>query len=324
MKVLPARPNRPLVIPPSIWRSTCPGPGILRIQVLGDQQGNLIHLGERECSIQRRHQKLLEESPSPLVDADLRERMGQAALKVARSAGYHNAGTVEFLVEPGTTGAQCKFCFLEMNTRIQVEHPVTEMVTGIDLVREQIRIAAGSKLSHRQEEIRPRGAALECRIYAEDPHNEFFPSPGTITTYFEPSGPGVRSDSGVRAGCRVPVEYDPLIAKVITYGEDRNQAIHRMRRTLGEYRIGGVRTTIPFFQTLLSHPSFVEADLHTHFIDEHPLLTSPQELNHGETVPLVAAALHRFHQSRKPEPQTQSPRRDWRHFDRYRDPFRKW
>lgn len=299
-------------------------PRHIEIQVLGDHQGNLIHLGERECSIQRRHQKLLEESPSPLVDADLRERMGQAALKVARSADYYNAGTVEFLVEPGRTGAECRFYFLEMNTRLQVEHPVTEMVTGIDLVREQILIAAGSKLSYRQEEIQPRGAALECRIYAEDPLHEFIPSPGTITTYVEPSGPGVRSDSGVRAHCQVPLEYDPLIAKVITYGEDRNQAIQRMRRTLDEFKIGGVRTTIPFFQALLSHPAFVAADLHTHFIDEHQLLTSARESNHGETVPLVAAALHHFHQSRRSEPQTQNRRRSWRHFDRYQDPFRKW
>ena len=299
-------------------------PRHIEIQVLGDRQGNLVHLGERECSIQRRHQKLLEESPSPLLDADLRERMGQAALKAARSADYHNAGTVEFLVEPGKTGAQCKFYFLEMNTRLQVEHPVTEMVTGIDLVREQILIAAGSQLDYRQEDIQPRGGALECRIYAEDPYNEFFPSPGTITTYLEPSGPGVRTDSGVRAQCEVPVEYDPIIAKVITYGEDRNQAIRRMRRTLDEYKIGGVRTTIPFFQALLSHPAFVEADLHTHFIDEHPLLTSQAGLNHSETVPLVAAALHHFHQSRKSQPQNPGRRRSWRHFDRYQDPFRKW
>ena len=299
-------------------------PRHIEIQVLGDRQGNLVHLGERECSIQRRHQKLLEESPSPLVDADLRERMGQAALKVARSADYHNAGTVEFLVESGKTGAECNFYFLEMNTRLQVEHPVTEMVTGIDLVREQILIAAGSRLNYRQEDIQPRGAALECRIYAEDPRNDFMPSPGTITTYFEPSGPGVRNDSGVRTQSQVPVEYDPIIAKVITHGEDRDQAIHRMRRTLDEYKIGGVKTTIPFFQALLSHPSFIEAKLHTHFIDEHQILTSPQGSNYSETVPLVAAALHHFHQSRKSPPPAPSRRRPWRHFDRYQDPFRKW
>ncbi|MEE8349731.1 MAG: acetyl-CoA carboxylase biotin carboxylase subunit [Acidobacteriota bacterium] len=299
-------------------------PRHIEIQVLGDQQGHLIHLGERECSIQRRHQKLLEESPSPLVDANLREQMGLAALKVARSADYHNAGTVEFLVQPGETAAQSKFYFLEMNTRLQVEHPVTEMVTGIDLVREQIQIAAGSSLDYRQEDIQPRGAALECRIYAEDPQNEFFPSPGTLTTYQEPAGPGIRCDSGVRAGCQVPVEYDPIIAKVITYGSDRLQAIHRMRRGLDEYKISGVRTTIPFFQALLSHPAFVEAKLHTDFIDEHPFHTSRQDTSHRETVPLVAAALHRFHQSRKPRPQTPSRHRPWRHHGRCRDPFRKW
>ena len=299
-------------------------PRHIEIQVLGDHQGNLVHLGERECSIQRRHQKLLEESPSPLVDADLRERMGQAALQVARSVDYHNAGTVEFLVEPGRTGTECNFYFLEMNTRLQVEHPVTEMVTGIDLVREQIRIAAGSRLSYRQEEIQPRGAALECRIYAEDPRVDFIPSPGTITTYVEPSGPGVRTDSGVRMHSQVPVEYDPIIAKVITYGEDRDQAIHRMRRTLNEYKIGGVKTTLPFFQALLAHPAFLEGKLHTDFIDEHQLLDPPPRSNHDEIVPLVAVALHHFHQFRKSPPPTPRRHRPWKHFDRYQDPFRKW
>ncbi|MDA2933810.1 acetyl-CoA carboxylase biotin carboxylase subunit [Acidobacteria bacterium AH-259-D05] len=297
----------------------------IEIQVLGDLEGNLIHLGERECSIQRRHQKLVEESPSPFLDADSRERIGQAALTVARAAHYYNAGTVEFLVESGKQNAECKFYFLEMNTRLQVEHPVTEMVTGIDLVREQILIAAGSKLTHRQGEIRPRGAAIECRIYAEDPQSDFFPSPGTITTYFEPSGPGVRNDSGVCAQSEVPVEYDPLISKVITWGEDRRQAISRMRRALGEYKIGGVQTTIPFFEALLFHPAFVEADLHTHFIEEHQLLKSAQEeLRENETVPLIAAALHHFYRSRKLRSQTQSPHGLWKYWNRHWDPFRKW
>lgn len=243
---------------------------------------------------------------------------------MARSADYYNAGTVEFLVEPGKTDAECRFYFLEMNTRLQVEHPITEMVTGIDLVQEQILIAAGSRLSCRQQDIQPRGAALECRIYAEDPYHEFAPSPGTITTYVEPSGPGVRNDSGVRSQCQVPLEYDPIIAKIITYGEDRIQAIHRMRRALDEYRIGGIRTTIPFFLSLLTHPAFVEADLHTHFIDEHQITPSAVESNPGETVPLVAAALHYFNQSRKSEPRTPNRRRPWKYFDRYQDPFRKW
>jgi acetyl/propionyl-CoA carboxylase alpha subunit len=208
-----------------------------------------------------------------------------------------------------------------MNTRLQVEHPVTEMVTGMDLVGEQIRIAAGSTLGYGQEEIRPRGTAIECRIYAEDPYNHFFPSPGTLTTYIEPSGPGIRTDSGVCAGSTIPVEYDPLISKVIAYGENRQQAILRMQRALGEYKIGGVRTTIPFFQVLLSHPAFIEGSLDTHFIDEHQLIKNLKEEScKSDTVPLIAAALDYFHETRKPRPKVYSKRSLWKNSQHHSDP----
>ena len=300
-------------------------PRHIEIQVLADREGNVIHLGERECSIQRRHQKLLEESPSPLVDVDFRRKLGEAAVAVANTVHYHNAGTVEFLVEPDHTAGEHKFYFLEMNTRLQVEHPVTELVTGIDLVREQILIAAGSKLAYRQAELQSRGAAIECRIYAEDPGNNFFPSPGTITTYFEPSGPGIRTDSGVCAGSAIPVEYDPLISKVIAWGADRKEAISRMRRALGEYKIGGVATTLPFFQVLLSHPAFIKADLDTHFIQEHQLIERREmATERSDAVPLLAAALNYFYETQKPKPRSSGRRSLWKTYRRASDPFHKW
>jgi len=299
-------------------------PRHIEIQVLGDLKGNVIHLGERECSIQRRHQKLVEESPSPLENEEFRRKIGEAALAVAKTANYHNAGTVEFIVESAETGEN-KFYFLEMNTRLQVEHPVTELVTGIDLVSEQIRIAAGSKLACKQEEIRPRGAAIECRIYAEDPYTLFFPSPGILTTYVEPSGPGIRTDSGVGSGSTIPVEYDPLISKVIAYGENRQQAILRMQRALGEYKIGGVRTTIPFFQVLLSNPAFIEGDLHTHFIEEQQLIKRlEEESGKSDTIPLIAAAINYFHETQRPKSKVYSKRSLWRNSQHHSDPFRKW
>ena len=237
-------------------------PRHIEIQVLGDHHGNLVHLGERECSIQRRHQKVIEESPSPLVDAAMRQRIGEAAVKSTGAAGYYNAGTVEFLVD-----AQRTFYFLEMNTRLQVEHGVTEAVTGLDLVKLQIRIAANEPLPFRQDDIQLRGAALECRIYAEDPENNFFPCPGRITALETPAGPGVRDDSGVYAGWTVPVEYDPLISKLITWGATREEAIERMRRALDEYYIGGIKTNIALFKTILRFPDFLEGHLDTELID---------------------------------------------------------
>src|SRR5579885_2309354 len=237
-------------------------PRHIEIQVIGDRRGNLVHLGERECSIQRRHQKVMEECPSPLVDAEMRRRMGEAAVQAARAAGYYNAGTIEFLAD-----ANRNFYFLEMNTRLQVEHPVTEMVTGVDLVHEQIRIAAGERLSFEQNDVSFRGAALECRIYAEDPDNSFFPSPGKITSLAVPSGPGVRDDSGVYAGWSVPVEYDPLISKFIAWGPTRDEAIARMRRALNEYFVGGIQTNLSLFRSILEFPDFLQGKLDTGLID---------------------------------------------------------
>ncbi len=237
----------------------------VEFQILADAYGNVIHLGERECSIQRRHQKLIEESPSPLLadDEALRQRMGAVAVQAARAVDYLNAGTIEFLVDKNG-----QFYFLEMNTRLQVEHPVTEIVTGIDLVVEQIRIAAGQPLRHCQSKIRQRGAAIECRINAEDPYNGFLPSTGRISFIQLPTGPGVRVDSGVTAGFEVSSYYDPLIAKLIVWGETRSQAIVRMRRALEEYRILGIRTNIPFHQTMLATYPFLAGQYDTRFVEE--------------------------------------------------------
>jgi len=237
----------------------------IEFQILADQWGNVIHLGERECSIQRRHQKLIEESPSPFLGNNeaLRRRMGEVAVQAARSVDYLNTGTIEFLVDNNYN-----FYFLEMNTRLQVEHPVTEMVTGIDIVAEQIRIASGLPLSHRQEDIRWRGAAIECRINAEDPYNNFMPSVGRITLTQFPTGPGVRVDTGVHVGYEVTPYYDPLIAKLIVWGETRTQAILRLRRALEEYRIAGVRTNIPFHQSMMASYSFLSGAYNTRFVEE--------------------------------------------------------
>ncbi len=239
-------------------------PRHIEIQVLGDQFGHMIHLGERECSIQRRHQKVIEECPSPLMseDPDLRKRMGEAALRIARAAGYHNAGTVEFLVD-----GEHNFYFLEMNTRLQVEHPVTELVTGLDLVQWQLRIAAGERLTVRQEDVRWSGSAIECRIYAEDPERQFLPSPGRITRLREPAGPGVRLDSGIYEGWLVPVEYDPLLAKLAVWGSSREVAIARMKRALKEYVIAGIATNRAFFDELMEDAEFHAGRLSTAFLD---------------------------------------------------------
>lgn len=263
-------------------------PRHVEIQLLGDAYGSLIYLGERECSLQRRHQKVLEECPSPLLDETLRRRMGETAVRIGKLAGYTNAGTAEFLVDKDRN-----FYFLEMNARLQVEHPVTELVVGIDLVKEQFRIAAGERLEWRQEDVHLRGVAIEARIYAEDPARGFFPSPGLITRLAIPSGPGIRSDSGVYEGWRVPLDYDPLLAKLVVWGTDRRQAVARMRRALTEYEVAGPQTNLQFFRQLLAHPEFVEGQLDTGFIDRmlaegtlkvHP----PPELGR---VAILAAAL---------------------------------
>jgi len=268
-------------------------PRHVEIQVFGDRHGNLVYLGERECSIQRRHQKLVEECPSPLVDEAMRRRMGEAAVRAARAAGYWNAGTVEFLVD--TAGRARHFYFLEMNTRLQVEHPVTEMVTGLDLVKLQLAVAAGEPLPFTQESACGglagwRGAALECRIYAEDPDNNFFPSPGAITALSEPGGAGVRVDSGVYPGWTVPVEYDPLISKLITWGRDRSEAIGRMRRALDEYFIAGIKTTIPFFKRLMDDSEFLAGDLDTGLLDRM-LAAQPVQQETAEDLAADAAVI---------------------------------
>ncbi len=235
----------------------------VEVQFIADMHGNVVHLGERECSIQRRHQKLIEESPSPIVDAELRARMTSAALNLVRSINYANAGTAEFLVGPDRN-----FYFLEVNARVQVEHPVTEWCTGVDLVQEQFRVAAGLPLSFTQEQIELRGSAIECRISAEDPENRFLPATGMVHALQEPSGPGVRVDSSLYAGLQVPLFYDPLLSKLIVWGRDRTQAIARMRRALDEYQIVGVRTTLPFARWLMDQPRFSAADFSTDFIAE--------------------------------------------------------
>jgi len=237
-------------------------PRHIEMQILADEHGNTAYLGERECSLQRRHQKVVEEAPSPVVDPDMRRRMGEVAVRVAQAAGYTNAGTVEFLVDQ-----QKNFYFLEMNTRLQVEHPVTELVTGLDLVHLQIRIAAGERLPFAQNDVNIRGHAIECRIYAEDPDNNYFPSPGRITLLLAPSGPGIRRDSGMYEGWTVPMEYDPLLAKLIGYGTDREQAISRLTRALSEYFVGGIKTNISLFRRVLRHPDFRAAKLDTGFLD---------------------------------------------------------
>jgi len=238
-------------------------PRHIEMQVFADNHGNAVCLGERECTIQRRHQKVIEECPSPIMDADLRLRMGKSALDVVRAAGYTNAGTVEFLVDVNR-----QFYFLEMNTRLQVEHAVTEMVTGFDLVKEQIRVAAGEKLGFSQADVEMKGAAIECRIYAEDPDNNFLPSPGTIRMLQTPSGPGVRDDSGVYEGWTVPIDYDPLISKLVAWAPTRDEAIERMRRALREYRVGGIETNLQFFSAVLTDAEFRSGQFDTSFIEK--------------------------------------------------------
>ena len=241
-------------------------PRHVEVQILADRSGNVIHLGERDCSVQRRHQKLLEESPSPAINSDLREKMGKAAKAAAQSIKYEGAGTVEFLVDEDE-----QFYFMEMNTRIQVEHPVTEMVTGVDLIAEQIKIAGGNNLDFNQEEIQLNGHAIECRINAEDPSHNFRPSPGKITGWLPPGGPGVRVDSHVYTGYEIPPFYDSLIGKLIVWGKDRNAAIKRMNRALNECAVTGIPTTINFHLTLLDKSKFKEGKIHTKYVEEELL-----------------------------------------------------
>ncbi len=269
-------------------------PRHIEIQIFGDSHGNVVHLGERECSIQRRHQKVVEECPSPINEVGLRERMGAAAVQLARAVNYVGAGTVEFLVSDSTR----EFYFLEMNTRLQVEHPVTELVTGIDLVREQITVAGGASLSFSQEDVRWHGHAIECRVYAEDHDNSFFPSPGTISFLRVPSGPGIRDDSGVEANSEVSIHYDPLVSKLSAWGRTRAEAIDRLRRALDEYEVGGIKTTLPFFREIIRDEEFRSGQLDTGFIsrfntrrEKGSLNATPERQGH-EDLAMIAAAIH--------------------------------
>src|SRR5215472_4466697 len=265
------------------------GPRHIEIQIFADVHGRCVSLGERECSVQRRHQKVVEEAPSPVVTPELRRRMGEAAVRLARAGGYTNAGTVEFLVD-----ADLNYYFLEVNTRLQVEHPVTEQVTGLDLVKLQIAIAAGHRLPFAWESITPRGHAMEVRLYAEDPDNNFFPSPGKIIARYAPTGPGIRLDEGVYEGYTVPMEYDPLLSKLIAWGNSREETIARLRRALDEYTITGIRTNVSLFRRILGEPEFLGGEIHTKWLDEllarpRPPALAPREGT--EEAAVIAAAL---------------------------------
>jgi acetyl-CoA carboxylase biotin carboxylase subunit len=262
-------------------------PRHVEIQVFGDGHGNVVHLYERDCSIQRRNQKVIEESPSPAIDGELRAAMGEVAVRAARSVGYVGAGTVEMLFD----AASRRFYFLEMNTRLQVEHPVTELCTGVDLVRWQIAVAEGAPLPLEQGQIPQQGAAIECRVYAEDPVR-FLPSPGTITSLRVPAGPGVRDDSGVVAGSVISVHYDPMISKLCTHGADRGEAIARMRRALAEYHVGGIRTNLAFHRRVMRHPAFIAGDTDTGFIDRYRAELAPPAIDEESAEwAAIAAAL---------------------------------
>ena len=264
-------------------------PRHIEFQILADEHGNIVHLFERECSIQRRHQKVVEEAPSACVTAELRMKMGQAAVDAAKSVEYVGAGTVEFLVDDGGN-----FYFMEMNTRLQVEHPVTEWITGLDLVAEQIRIACGERLGYSQKDLSINGHAIECRVYAEDPFSDFLPAPGMITTYKEPGGPGVRVDSAMDGPAEVPIYYDPMISKLVTWGPTRSDAINRMSRALDEYTIAGVRTTIPFCHFVMRDDAFIAGNISTHFIQDRfdPEKMSQTNADDNKWAAVVGAFVH--------------------------------
>lgn len=264
------------------------GPRHIEVQVLADMHGNTVHVFERECSIQRRHQKVIEEAPSAVLTTELRARMGQAAVNVAKSVDYVGAGTVEFLLD-----ASGEFYFMEMNTRLQVEHPVTEMISGLDLVKEQIKVAQGEKLAFGQADLRINGHAIEVRVYAEDPSNDFLPDIGTLTTYRLPQGPGVRVDDGFEEGMAIPIHYDPMIAKLIVHGATREEAIARMERAIDDYAVSGVETTLPFCRFVMGHPAFRSGRYDTLFVRDHfrPELLDGADAGERQAAALVAAAL---------------------------------
>jgi acetyl-CoA carboxylase biotin carboxylase subunit len=238
-------------------------PRHIEIQLVGDQQGNMVYFGERECSIQRRHQKLIEESPSPIITEKIRKSMGEAAVKGALHVGYYSTGTIEYLVDK-----DLNYYFMEMNTRIQVEHPITEMVHQVDLIKEQIKVAAGETLTLKQNQLKPVGHSIECRINAEDPSNNFIPSPGEVTSFYQPGGPGTRVDTHIYASYQIPPYYDSLIAKLVVWGKDRQESINRIKRALDEFVVEGIKTTIPFHKYVISTPEFLSGDFDTHFIEK--------------------------------------------------------
>lgn len=272
-------------------------PRHIEIQILADAHGRVVSLGERECSVQRRHQKVIEEAPSPIMTPDLRKKMGDAAVRIARAGGYVNAGTVEFLVD-----ANNDFYFLEVNTRLQVEHPVTEQVTGLDLVKLQIAIAADHRLPFAWETITPRGHAIEVRIYAEDPDNNFFPSPGKIISRQAPSGPGIRLDEGIYEGWTVPNDYDPLLSKLVAWGNSREETVARLRRALEEYTVTGIKTNTGLFRRILAEPDFLKAEIHTNWLDEILRKPAPQQSRQGtnaDDAVAIAAAIYQINSSEK-------------------------
>jgi acetyl-CoA carboxylase, biotin carboxylase subunit len=282
-------------------------PRHIEMQILADEHGNCVYLGERECSIQRRHQKVLEESPSPAVTPEMRKRMGETAVRAAKAAGYSNAGTIEFLVD-----ASGSFYFLEMNTRLQVEHPITELTTGLDLVHLQIRIAQGEKLPFAQGDVQLRGHAMECRVYAEDPANRFFPSPGRIASLVEPSGPGVRLDSGIYSGWNVGVDYDPLLSKLIAYGGDRLEAVARMQRAIGEYVIGGVKTNLSLFRRILADPDFIAGKTDTGYLSRLPRESTSGSESEHEIAAIAAVIWALDPPNEKREPAESIPQAAWK------------
>jgi acetyl/propionyl-CoA carboxylase alpha subunit len=259
-------------------------PRHIEIQVLGDNYGNIIHLFERDCSVQRRHQKVIEEAPSSVLSEELRQKMGESAVNAARSCNYTGAGTVEFILDENLD-----FFFLEMNTRLQVEHPVTEMITGIDLVKEQIRVARGEPLSFTQADLKIKGHAIELRVYAEDPANNFLPDIGNLQTYITPKGPGIRVDDGFEQGMDIPIYYDPMIAKLVSYGKDRTEAIERMIRAIDEYQITGIQTTLAFGKFVMQHEAFVSGNFDTHFVSKY--FTPEYLLMHEDEDEAMIAAL---------------------------------
>mgnify|MGYP006275270207 CR=1 FL=1 len=261
-------------------------PKHIEVQVMGDTHGNYIYYFERECSIQRRNQKVIEEAPSAVMTPENRKRIGEAAINVARSCDYYGAGTVEFIADK-----DLKFYFLEMNTRLQVEHPVTEMITGVDLVKEQINVANGNKLTLKQEDLAIRGHSIEVRVYAEDPENNFLPDIGKLKTYRRPQGPGVRVDDGFEEGMQIPIHYDPMIAKLVSFGKDRQEAINRMIRAIDDYKITGIKTTLPFCKYVLKHPAFVDGSFTTKFVEEYytPDVLKEQFSEEEELISVISA-----------------------------------